>query len=213
MHRVVRSDAALAFLGARISESQHHESDRTLRDAPSGDSIPSSARPSPGSALEAVADLLRGGRPALRVLRHAAVDAGSLRLAERRDVHGGGRLHAADRRSRAGRHPLPARERAPQGDRWTSSACCVFLLPFCAVVWLWGFEYVQRAWMLREGSAQPGRHAGPVRPEEPSSSSSSCWSACRASRWRCAASSCSQGASELLPALPLHAGMSRWIRS
>ena len=36
----------------------------------------------------------------------------------------------------------------------------VFLLPFCAVVWLWGFEYVQRAWMLREGSANPGGMPG-----------------------------------------------------
>jgi len=36
----------------------------------------------------------------------------------------------------------------------------LFLLPFCAVVWLWGFEYVQRAWMLREGSANPGGMPG-----------------------------------------------------
>ena len=36
----------------------------------------------------------------------------------------------------------------------------VFLLPFCVVVWLWGFEYVQRAWMLREGSANPGGMPG-----------------------------------------------------
>jgi len=36
----------------------------------------------------------------------------------------------------------------------------IFLLPFCAVVWLWGFEYVQRAWMLREGSANPGGMPG-----------------------------------------------------
>lgn len=35
-----------------------------------------------------------------------------------------------------------------------------FLLPFCVVVWLWGFEYVQRAWMLREGSANPGGMPG-----------------------------------------------------
>jgi hypothetical protein len=36
----------------------------------------------------------------------------------------------------------------------------VFLLPFCVVVWLWGFAYVQRAWMLREGSANPGGMPG-----------------------------------------------------
>lgn len=36
----------------------------------------------------------------------------------------------------------------------------LFLLPFCVVVWLWGFEYVQRAWMLREGSANPGGMPG-----------------------------------------------------
>lgn len=36
----------------------------------------------------------------------------------------------------------------------------LFLLPFCAVVWLWGFEYVQRAWMLREGSENPGGMPG-----------------------------------------------------
>ena len=36
----------------------------------------------------------------------------------------------------------------------------IFLLPFCVVVWLWGFEYVQRAWMLREGSANPGGMPG-----------------------------------------------------
>jgi TRAP-type mannitol/chloroaromatic compound transport system permease small subunit len=36
----------------------------------------------------------------------------------------------------------------------------LFLLPFCAVVWVWGFEYVQRAWMLREGSANPGGMPG-----------------------------------------------------
>lgn len=36
----------------------------------------------------------------------------------------------------------------------------VFLLPFCVIVWLYGFEYVQRAWMLREGSANPGGMPG-----------------------------------------------------
>ena len=36
----------------------------------------------------------------------------------------------------------------------------LFLLPFCAVVWLWGFEYVGRAWALREGSANPGGMPG-----------------------------------------------------
>jgi TRAP-type mannitol/chloroaromatic compound transport system permease small subunit len=35
-----------------------------------------------------------------------------------------------------------------------------FLLPFCVVVWLWGFEFVQRSWMLREGSANPGGMPG-----------------------------------------------------
>jgi TRAP-type mannitol/chloroaromatic compound transport system permease small subunit len=36
----------------------------------------------------------------------------------------------------------------------------LFLLPFCAVVWIWGFEYVQRAWLLREGSVNPGGMPG-----------------------------------------------------
>jgi TRAP-type mannitol/chloroaromatic compound transport system permease small subunit len=36
----------------------------------------------------------------------------------------------------------------------------VFLLPFCAVVWLWGFEYVERSWKLFEGSANPGGMPG-----------------------------------------------------
>lgn len=36
----------------------------------------------------------------------------------------------------------------------------VFLLPFCTVVWLWGFEFVQRSWMLHEGSANPGGMPG-----------------------------------------------------
>lgn len=36
----------------------------------------------------------------------------------------------------------------------------VFLLPFCVIVWVYGFEYVQRAWMLREGSANPGGMPG-----------------------------------------------------
>ncbi len=36
----------------------------------------------------------------------------------------------------------------------------LFLLPFCAVIGIWGFEYVQRAWMLREGSANPGGMPG-----------------------------------------------------
>jgi TRAP-type mannitol/chloroaromatic compound transport system permease small subunit len=36
----------------------------------------------------------------------------------------------------------------------------LFLLPYCAVVWLWGFEYVERAWNLREGSANPGGMPG-----------------------------------------------------
>ena len=36
----------------------------------------------------------------------------------------------------------------------------LFLLPFCAVVWIWGFEYVERSWMLREGSPNPGGMPG-----------------------------------------------------
>ncbi|HMM87386.1 TRAP transporter small permease subunit, partial [Azohydromonas sp.] len=36
----------------------------------------------------------------------------------------------------------------------------LFLLPFCAVVWLWGYEYVMRAWNLKEGSANPGGMPG-----------------------------------------------------
>lgn len=36
----------------------------------------------------------------------------------------------------------------------------LFLLPYCAVVWIWGFEYVQRAWVLREGSENPGGMPG-----------------------------------------------------
>jgi TRAP-type mannitol/chloroaromatic compound transport system permease small subunit len=36
----------------------------------------------------------------------------------------------------------------------------IFLLPFCAVVGIWGFEYVERSWMLREGSANPGGMPG-----------------------------------------------------
>jgi len=36
----------------------------------------------------------------------------------------------------------------------------VFLLPFCVVVWLWGFEYVQRSWMLKEASENPGGMPG-----------------------------------------------------
>lgn len=36
----------------------------------------------------------------------------------------------------------------------------LFLLPFCAVVWLWGFEYVQRSWALKEASENPGGMPG-----------------------------------------------------
>jgi TRAP-type mannitol/chloroaromatic compound transport system permease small subunit len=36
----------------------------------------------------------------------------------------------------------------------------LFLLPFCAVVWIWGFDYVQRSWNLREASANPGGMPG-----------------------------------------------------
>jgi len=36
----------------------------------------------------------------------------------------------------------------------------LFLLPFCAVMWLWGFEYVQRSWNLHEGSENPGGMPG-----------------------------------------------------
>lgn len=36
----------------------------------------------------------------------------------------------------------------------------LFLVPFCAVIWLWGFEYVQRSWQLYEGSENPGGMQG-----------------------------------------------------
>ena len=36
----------------------------------------------------------------------------------------------------------------------------LFLLPFCAVVAIWGVEYVVRAWNLGEGSANPGGMPG-----------------------------------------------------
>jgi TRAP-type mannitol/chloroaromatic compound transport system permease small subunit len=36
----------------------------------------------------------------------------------------------------------------------------LFLLPFCAVVWIWGFEYVQRSWLLKEASENPGGMPG-----------------------------------------------------
>jgi TRAP-type mannitol/chloroaromatic compound transport system permease small subunit len=36
----------------------------------------------------------------------------------------------------------------------------LFLLPFCAVVWLWGYEYVQRSWMLRTKARNPGGMPG-----------------------------------------------------
>jgi len=36
----------------------------------------------------------------------------------------------------------------------------LFLLPFCAVVWVWGYEYVERAWMLHEASENPGGMPG-----------------------------------------------------
>jgi TRAP-type mannitol/chloroaromatic compound transport system permease small subunit len=36
----------------------------------------------------------------------------------------------------------------------------LFLLPFCVVLWLWGFDYVQRSWNLREASANPGGMPG-----------------------------------------------------
>src|SRR5690606_38308981 len=36
----------------------------------------------------------------------------------------------------------------------------LFLLPFCAVVWIWGSEYVFRSWALREASANPGGMPG-----------------------------------------------------
>jgi TRAP-type mannitol/chloroaromatic compound transport system permease small subunit len=36
----------------------------------------------------------------------------------------------------------------------------VFLLPFCTVVWLWGFEYVARSWKFLEPSANPGGMPG-----------------------------------------------------
>ena len=36
----------------------------------------------------------------------------------------------------------------------------LFLLPFCSVLWIWSFEYVQRSWLFREGSANPGGMPG-----------------------------------------------------
>lgn len=36
----------------------------------------------------------------------------------------------------------------------------VFLIPFCVIVWLWGFEFVQRSWKLGEGSSNPGGMVG-----------------------------------------------------
>jgi len=36
----------------------------------------------------------------------------------------------------------------------------LFLLPFCAVIWIWGSDYVYRSWGLREGSANPGGMPG-----------------------------------------------------
>lgn len=35
-----------------------------------------------------------------------------------------------------------------------------FLLPFCAVVWLWGYEYVLRSWRFFEASANAGGMPG-----------------------------------------------------
>ncbi len=36
----------------------------------------------------------------------------------------------------------------------------LFLLPFCTVLWVWGFEYVKRSWTLLEPSANPGGMPG-----------------------------------------------------
>lgn len=36
----------------------------------------------------------------------------------------------------------------------------LFLLPFCAVLWIWGSDYVFRSWNLREASANPGGMPG-----------------------------------------------------
>ncbi len=36
----------------------------------------------------------------------------------------------------------------------------LFLLPFCAVLWTWGSEYVFRSWALREASSNPGGMPG-----------------------------------------------------
>ncbi|MFA7505675.1 MAG: TRAP transporter small permease subunit [Burkholderiaceae bacterium] len=36
----------------------------------------------------------------------------------------------------------------------------LFLLPFCAVIWIWGSEYVFRSWKLGEPSANPGGMPG-----------------------------------------------------
>ncbi|MCM5569385.1 TRAP transporter small permease subunit [Burkholderiaceae bacterium FT117] len=52
--------------------------------------------------------------------------------------------------------PAPARKKAVLD----MIGVVLFLLPFCVVVWLWGFEYVQRSWMLKEGSPNPGGMPG-----------------------------------------------------
>ncbi|MDP1648375.1 MAG: TRAP transporter small permease subunit [Rubrivivax sp.] len=36
----------------------------------------------------------------------------------------------------------------------------LFLVPFCVVIWLWGYEYVQRSWSLLEASENPGGMQG-----------------------------------------------------
>ena len=36
----------------------------------------------------------------------------------------------------------------------------LFLIPFCAVVWIWGFEYVERSWRFFEASSNPGGMPG-----------------------------------------------------
>lgn len=52
----------------------------------------------------------------------------------------------------------------PASIRWKAIAdmigVCLFLLPFMAVVFIWGLPYVQRSWGLMEGSANVGGMPG-----------------------------------------------------
>lgn len=40
------------------------------------------------------------------------------------------------------------------------SGCLFFIAPFLAVIWIWGFPYVQRSWRLAEGSPNFGGMPG-----------------------------------------------------